>query len=297
MSVRIRSRRGRLLQGAVLGFVGIVAPLPDASEISAQETVRLALTASPGDWLRYHHRSDLVIHLPDDLGGTATTRTSITWLDLVDGVSAAGIDYVTTIERITLEAYPPPPEVPDLSGFQGLQFFRRTSRAARTLDVRLSGRTEGAGPALLEQVQAWYSQLGLPPLPEDPVREGDTWSETVPVPALVLGLAVDYDVVQERSVRLDGVRLAGRTRIAILSVSTVWESTPEPGGAGGTITSLRGTATQTVRFDLDRGRFLGSTGTSELQFVLKPEGAAQYVAVSASGRQVTRLGESGGPAP
>jgi hypothetical protein len=297
MRVRLRSRRGPPLQGTVLGIVGIVALVPVAPEIPAQETVRLALTATPGDWLRYHHRSDLVIELPDDLGGTATTRTSITWLDLVDDVSAEGIDYVTTIERITLEAYPPPSEIPDLSGFQGLQFFRRTSRAARTLDVRLSGRTEGAGPVLLEQVQAWFSQLGLPPLPEDPVREGDSWSETVPVPAIVLGLAVDYDVVQERSVRLDEVRLAGRTRVAILSVTTAWESTPEPGGAGGTITSLRGTAIQSVRFDVDRGRFLGSSGTSELQFVLRPEGAAQYVAVSARGRQVSGLTASGGPAP
>ena len=53
--------------------------------------------------------------------------------------------------------------------------------------------------------------------------------------------------------------------------------------------SLRGTADQTVRFDTGRGRFLGSTGVSKLELVLTPEGTAQYVSVSAEGRQITRL--------
>lgn len=263
----------------------------------AQETVRLALSASPGEWLRYSHRSDLRIELPADLGGEASTRTTIRWLDFVEDVSPEGIDFVTTIESITLDARPVPPELPDLSGYQGLQFRRRSSRAGRTIGVGLEGDAEVGGLALLEQVQSWLAQLGLPPLPETPVRVGDVWSESVPVPAIALGLVVDFDVVQVRTVRLDEVRVAGRSKVAFLSVETVWEPTREASGTGGEITSLRGTASQTVRFDVDRGRFLGSTGSSRLQIVLRPGRGAQYVAVSAHGRQLSGLIESGGATP
>jgi hypothetical protein len=275
----------------VIGALGALAP--SARPSAAQEAFRLSLSGSPGEWLRYSARSELLIDLPADLGGPTTTRTTISWLDLVQGVIDGSIEYLTTIERITVDARPAPSEVPDLSPLQGLQFHRTASRNGRTLDVRLSGREEAAGPGLLEQVQSWLARLGLPPLPEAPVRVGDTWSETIPVPAMALGLAVDYDVVQVRTVRLDAVRAAGRSRVAFLSVTTDWAPTSEASGAGGTISSIRGTARQTVRFDVDRGRFLGSTGTSQLEFVLRPPGGAQYVAVAAAGNQVTGLADSG----
>jgi hypothetical protein len=184
---------------------------------------------------------------------------------------------------------PPPAEVPDLTEIQGLKFYYTANRAGRTLSLRLPGQTSEAGPGLLEQVENWLSQLGVPPLPGGVVEVGDEWSETAPVPAAALGLAVDYDVVQTRKVRLTEVRSVGSSKVAFLAVTTTWEPSTDPSGTGGGVVSLRGTADQTVRFDTRRGRFLGSTGVSKLELVLTPEGTAQYVAVSAEGRHITSL--------
>lgn len=259
----------------------------------AQQSVRLELGGARGDWLRYSHRNDLVVDLPADLGGPATTRTTLRMLQTVENVSAETLDYLTALEEISLDVRPTPDEVPDLSGIQGLQFHHTANRAGRTLSLRLAGQSSEAGPGLLEQVENWLGQLGFPPLPGGDAAVGDEWSETVPVPAMALGLAVDYDVVQTRRMRLTEVRSTGRSVVAFLAVTTTWEPTPDPSGAGGGVVSLRGTADQTVRFDVQRGRFLGSTGVSELQLVLTPEGGAQYLAVSATGRQVTGLTASG----
>jgi hypothetical protein len=262
-------------------------------EVAAQQSARLELAGTPGDWLEYNHRNDLVVDLPSDLGGPATTRTDIRMRHVVESASAEAIAYVTTLEEVALEVRPTPAQVPDLSGIQGLQFHHTVSRTGRTLTLRLAGQSSEAGPGLIEQMESWLGQLGFPLLPEGVVTVGDEWSETVPVPAMALGLAVDYDVVQTRAVRLTELRSAGSTTVAFLVVTTTWAPSAEPSGTGGGVASLRGSAEQVVRFDTRLGRFLGSTGTSQLEIVLTPEGTAQYVAVSATGRQITGLTASG----
>ena len=117
----------------------------------------------------------------------------------------------------------------------------------------------------------------------------------MPIPAAALGLALEYDLSQERTTRLVDVRAAGLSSIAVLEVETRWTPAPEPVEPPRGITSLRGTALQTVQFDVRKGRFLGSTGTSELELVLTPAGSSQFIAVQASGRQVTGLSAAGGP--
>ena len=258
-------------------------------ETCAQQSVRLELGGQPGDWLRYNHRTDLLVELPDDLGGPTSTRTTIRLLQVLEGVSPDALSFVTTLEEVSLDVRPLPEQLPDLSGIQGLQFHHTASRAGRTLGLRLAGQSSEAGPGLLEQLENWLSQLGFPPLPGRPVTVGEEWSETAGVPAMALGLAVDYDVVQTRTVRFTDLRSAGSSTVAFLAVTTTWEPEAQPSGAGGGVASLRGTAEQTVRFDPTRGRFIGSTGTSDLELVLTPQGKAQYVAVSARGRQVTGL--------
>ena len=263
--------------------------LAGPADTSAQQSARLEISGTQGDWLEYYHRNDLVVDLPADLGGPATTRTNIRMRHVVESASEEAIAYVTTLEEVSLEVRPTPAQLPDLSGIQGLQFRHTASRAGRTLSLRLAGQSAEAGPGLIEQMESWLGQLGFPLLPEGVVTVGDEWSETLPVPAMALGLAVDYDVVQTRTVRLTELRSTGRSAVAFLVVTTTWEPSPDPGGTGGGVASLQGSAEQVVRFDTRLGRFLGSTGTSQLEIVLTPEGTAQYVAVSATGRQITGL--------
>jgi len=273
----------------------VLVLLGGPGDADAQQSARLELAGTRGDWLEYNHRNDLVVDLPTDLGGPASTRTTIRLRHVVESASADAIAYLTTLEEVSLEVRPTPAELPDLSGIQGLKFHHTASRAGRTLSLRLAGQSSEAGPGLIEQVESWLGRLGFPLLPEGVVEVGDEWSETVPVPAMALGLAVDYDVIQTRTVRLTEVRSAGSSTVAFLAVTTTWEPSPDPSGTGGGVASLRGSAEQLVRFDTRLGRFLGSTGTSELELVLTPEGRAQYVAVSATGRQITGLTASSDP--
>jgi hypothetical protein len=273
------------LPALTTGLVLLVGP----ADTSGQQSVRLELSGTQGDWLEYNHRNDLVVDLPADLGGPATTRTNIRMRHVVESASEEAIAYVTTLEEVSLEVRPTPGQLPDLSGIQGLQFHHTSSPAGRTLSLRLAGQSADAGPGLVEQMESWLGQLGFPLLPEGVVTVGDEWSETLPVPAMALGLAVDYDVVQTRTVRLTELRSTGSSTVAFLVVTTTWEPSPERGGTGGGVASLQGSAEQVVRFDTRLGRFLGSTGTSQLEIVLTPEGTAQYVAVSATGRQITGL--------
>lgn len=286
----------RSFPGARLGLAALAGGLTllgVPNETCAQQSVRLELGGQAGDWLRYSHRADFLVDLPDDLGGPTSTRTTIRLLQLLEAVSPDALSYVTTLEEVSLDVQPPPEETPDLSGIQGLQFHHTASRAGRTLGLRVTGQSSEAGSALLEQLENWLGQLGFPPLPGHPVTVGEEWSETVGIPAMALGLSVDYDVVQTRTVRFTELRSAGGSTVAFLAVTTTWTPEAEPSGTGGGVASLRGTAEQTVRFDPTRGRFIGSTGTSDLELVLTPQGKAQYVAVSARGRQLTGLTASG----
>jgi len=280
----------RLTGLALLAGLVLLGP---AARAHGQSTVVLELGGQQGEWLRYSHRNDVVVDLPADLGGPTATRTDIRLLQLLEDVTADALLYVTTLEEVSLDVRPPPEELPDLTGIQSLQFRHAVSRDGRTLSLRIAGQEAEAGPELVEQVEAWLSQLGFPPLPGRPVRVGDEWSETVPVPAMALGLSVDFDVVRTRKVRLTELRVAGSSAVAFLQVGTTWTPSAQPSGTGGGIASLKGTAEQTVRFDTGRGRFIGSTGTSELELVLNPPGGAQYVAVGARARQVTGLTSSG----
>ncbi len=283
------------LQAVLVCCAAAVPPLGTPEPCYAQGTIRLQLDGVTGDWQEYSHRTDLLIDFPDDLGGPATTRTTIRLRQVVDDVSPEAITFATTLVEVSLDVRPPPPELPDLSGIQGIEFRLISSRSGRTLSLQLAGQEAEAGSGLVEQVENWLEDLGFPRLPDRAVAIGDEWSEAKPVPAAALGLAVDFDVLQTRTVRLTEVRSVGGKRVAFLAVRTVWEPAPDRVGAGGGVVSLRGAADQTVRFDLELGRFLGGTGTSQLELVLTPEGGSQYVAVYAEGRQITGLTASGGP--
>lgn len=260
---------------------------------SAQESWQLRVGGRAGEWVEYTHQSDLTFDFPDDLGGRATTRTSIRMRQLVDSVEPAAVRYAATLEDVSFTVEPRPQEMPDLDGLQGFRFWYIVDRTGRTTGLELPGGRGEAGAGFRKQLESWLSQLGFPPLAVDAVSAGDEWTDRMAVPAAALGLALEYDLLQVRTTRLEEVRRSDLRTIAVLRVDTRWEPSAERGEATG-VASLSGSAEQTVRFDIDVGRFLGSTGSSSLDIVIAPEGSGQYVAVSVSGRQVTTVLNSGG---
>jgi hypothetical protein len=284
-------RRAFLRSGCALA-IGALGGLAAASGAPAQDSWRLRIGGQADEWLEYNHQNDVAIEFPDDLGGRATTRTSIRLRQSVDSVAPGSVRYLATLDEVSFTVEPEPAGLPDLAGLEGLRFWYTVNRIGRTTGLELPGGRGEAGPGFREQLENWLSQLGFPPLAAEPVAVGDQWTESVPIPASALGLALEYDLMQARTTRLEEVRRTGTTTVAILHVNTRWEPSADRGEATG-VASLRGSAEQTVRFDIGRGRFLGSTGTSSLDLVIAPPGSGQFVAVSATGRQITRLTASG----
>jgi hypothetical protein len=270
-----------------------VTPLPAA----AQEPVLLQLRGHPGDWAEFEHRKELTVRFPADLGGPATTHTRLRLRQQVDSRGDSAIIFRSVLREIVFRVEPQPEELPDLSGLQGLEFRYASDRTGRTIWLAVPGSDEGAGPGLREQLQNWLGQLGFPSLPDGPVAVGDEWFQSNPVPATALGLAFDYGLVEEKTTRLSELQATDRATIAVLEVLTKWTPSFDPERAGSPLAALRGISSQTVRFDVQNGRFLGGTGTTALELVLAPPGGNLLVSVEATGFQSTALTASGHSEP
>lgn len=264
---------------------------------TAQETVLLQVRGQPGDWAEFEHRKELTVQLPADLGGPATTHTRLRLGQRVDSREGDAIAFRSVLREIVFRVEPEPEELPDLTGLQGLEFRYAIDRTGRTIWMAVPGSDEDAGPDLREQLENWLGQLGFPSLPEGPVAVGDEWLQSNPVPATAVGLAFDYDLVEERITRFSELQATDRATIAVLEVRTKWTPSFEPDRAGSPLAALRGISSQTVRFDVQNGRFLGGTGTTALELVLAPPGGNQLVSVEATGYQSTSLTASGHGAP
>jgi len=276
-----------------LSIAALAACTALAPTAAAQEKVTLRVAGAPGDWSEFEHRQRLVVDLPEDVGGPVTTRTRLRLRQEVDSVAADVIGLSSVILELAFEVDPVPDQLPEFDGLQGLAFRHATDRAGRMTWLAVPGTDDDAGSLLREQVQQWLSRLGFPTLPGEPVAVGDEWSESAVVPAAALGLAFEYDLAQDRVTRLADVRTVGRTTRAVLEVSVRWAPRPAAGAGPSALVSLRGTAEHVVRFDVGRGRFLGSTGTSSLEIVLASPGGGQYLSVPATGTHTTSLVDSG----
>lgn len=259
---------------------------------SGQQAVSLALGGHPGDWAEYGHEKTLALELPAELGGSVRTRTALRIRMTVEQADSDAIAYRSRVDDLVFEVDPAPPELPDLSGLQGMEFLHRSDRSGRLLAVEIPGVDAAAVSAIRPQLENWLTQLGFPPLPPDPVDEGVVWTDSTRLSAVeVLGFVAPWDLIEIRHATLERVVTTPDGPVAVLRVRSSWRLdhlAESPVGAvrGG------GRGEQTIRFDLGRGRYLGSTGDSQLRFPVAAGRNGGSVLATAAARHRTELLEA-----
>jgi hypothetical protein len=257
--------------------------------LRAQETgpLRLELGAEPGRTLPYLHEKRQRLRLPDELGGDAISRTLLRLDQRVESRGPDSVVVSSAIREFRFEVEPRPDQLPDLSRLEGLRFRSTSTLAGRIYRIEVEGTSGPVANSLRDQVEIWLRELGFPALPPGPVRVGESWTDTARVPlSALLGLQGDAEAVEVRTTTLSSIdRTAGET-IARIEVATRWT---DAGEGPSPEVRVRGSSSQTVRFDADRRLFRDSRGTSRIRVDIVSGSGAPPIRIEAEGSYETRL--------
>jgi hypothetical protein len=137
-------------------------------------------------------------------------------------------------------------------------------------------------------VETWLRELGFPALPPGPVRIGQSWTDSARVPLSSL-LGLQGEAIEVRTTTLEAVQQTPRESIARFSVETTWADAGE-----GPVPDahVQGASTQTVLFDIRKGVFLNSRGTSRILVEVGSGTGAPPLTIEAEGSYETRLLEA-----
>ena len=286
---RTRARAPISLTRALAGTFVLFGLCAEPGGLRAQEPgpLRLELGAEPGRTLPYLHEKRQRLQLPDALGGDATTRTLLRLDQRVESRGADSVVVSSEIREFRFEVEPRPDQLPDLSRLEGLRFRSTSTLAGRIYRIEVAGTSGPVANSLRDQVEIWLRELGFPALPPGPVRVGESWTDTARVPlSALLGLQGDAEAVEVRTTTLSSIdRTAGET-IARLEVATKWT---DAGEGPSPEVSVRGSSSQTVRFDFDRRLFRDSRGTSRVLVEIVSGSGAPPIRIEAEGSYQTRL--------
>jgi hypothetical protein len=283
--------RVRPVPALVLALVW-AGTVPDPSQAQTAEPVELRLGARPGGTSEYVHEKRLTLYLPEEMGGTTTTRTT---LGLEQRLEAAGRDSVifeTVLAELQFDIDPRPEQLPDLKPLEGLRFRSVATPSGRIYRVELEGISGAVAAPLRDQVESWLRELGFPALPTGPSRPGDSWTDTTRVPlALLLGVQGSAEAVEVRTTRFRELQESDRGPVALLEVMSEWTGAADPQAPGIVVT---GSSEQTVRFAIDEGRFVDSRGNSSIRVEIPTGPGAGPVRIDADGSYQTVLLPDGG---
>ncbi len=273
----------------LLAIVRGIGASPVCGQEQTADPVVLRLGGDPGQTARYRHEKRLSLLLPEELGGRMSTRTVLR-LDQTVELSALDSVVVTSeIREFRFEAEPAPEQLPDLGRLKGLRFRSTATPSGRIYRIEIAGASGPVGGPLRDQIESWLRELGFPALPAGPTHPGDSWNDTTRVPlSALLGLQGTAQAVEVRTTTLRAIEQTSHGPTALLDVDTEWTSDGE-GPSPDVI--VRGSSRQSVRFAVDSGRFLDSSGTSFIRVEISNGSGAEPLRIDAEGSYETKLQE------
>ena len=272
-------------------FPGITL-VPTAAPGQTPDPIVLRLGGDPGGTARYRHAKQLSLHLPEELGGEATTRTMFRLDQTVEASAHDSVVVSSEIREFRFEVDPAPDQLPDLGRLEGMRFRSTATPSGRIYRIEVDGASGPVAAPLRDQVETWLRELGFPALPVGPTRPGDSWVDTTRVPlSALLGLQGTAEAVEVRTTTLRAVDETPHGPTALLDVRTEWTS----GGEGPSPDVIvRGSSRQSVRFALESGWFVDSSGTSFIRVEISSGAGAEPLRIDAEGSYETKLHEGGG---
>jgi len=270
---------------------GIVA-IPTAAPGQTPDPVVLRLGGEPGRTARYRHEKQLSLHLPEELGGEASTRTLLRLDQTVERSTRDSVVVSSEIREFQFEVVPAPEQLPDLGRLEGMRFRSTTTPSGRIFRIELEGATDQVGKPMRDQIESWLRELGFPALPVGPTRPGDSWKDTTRVPlSALLGLQGTAEAVEVRTTTLRAIDETPHGPTALLDVRTEWTSAGE--GPSPDVT-VRGSSRQSVRFAMESGWFIDSNGTSFIRVEISSGAGTEPLRIDAVGSYETQLLEGDG---
>lgn len=272
---------------ALFAVVTGIVTIPTAAAGQASDPVVLRLGGEPGRTARYLHEKRLSLHLPEELGGEASTRTLFRLDQTVEQSARDSVVIGSEIRGFQFEVDPAPEQLPDLERLEGMRFRSTATPSGRIYRIEVDGASGPVARPLRDQVESWLRELGFPALPVGPTRPGDSWVDTTRVPlSALLGLQGTAEAVEVRTTTLRAIDETAHGPTATLDVRTEWTSAGE--GPSPDVT-VRGSSSQSVRFAVESGWFVDSSGTSFIRVEIFSGAGALPLRIDAEGSYETKL--------
>lgn len=255
----------------------------------ATAPVHLRLSPEEGESLVYTYRLQARLEAPPEFGGNRRVETRMRLRQTAREVSGDTLRYLMQIQELAMESDSATrSQLLDPRRFEGKTLSARITRRGEVLHLGSPGARKNSP----QQIEQSMLQAGFPTLPDGPVRVGQTWTDTARMPTAVLqGMGGGNTVAVSRTT-LEGVEREGTTQVARLAVETTFDFLREGRGGQPLQADMSGSGRSTVRFDVDRGRYLSSTGTQSYRVEMKLPGSADSVSIRFDVDSEVRLTDS-----
>lgn len=280
------ARPARSLVRAVSLLLGgaLVAALSSAAPAAAQEDgpVRLRLDDTEGRSSTWLVRSRADVSPPPGMGAETTAERTMRIRRTVESVSGDTLRVAVRVDSFDVDLASDDEQVQ--SQLRQMEKQGRETVPGQTLRVSVNRRGEiveaggvGDGASGARQIDRALRSLLFATLPEDPVSAGASWSDTLRTDASSFGVPVDGEVVTETTSTLARISRRDGRRVAEIDVEGSFRFEQDTTAQAAMSIEMSGSAAQTIRFDVDRGLFLGSSGAEDFTVNLSVPGQGSLV--------------------
>lgn len=262
---------------AVLVLVAAGAPAALAGQDGA---VRLRLEARQGETATYRFENTTHVTPPPSMGMETTADVTVVLRRRVEEVVGDTIRFASTIEDYRLDLDSESEDVrSQLRGMAeksrrdavGSEFPIAVTRRGEVLRIGARAGAAGGGSRLEQSLR----RLTFVTLPQRPVSTGDSWESRETMDASAFRIPVEGQVEVRSVATLERfLRREGR-RVAEIGVESTFDFRPSDTGQQMMKVEMTGSSAQTVRFDVEGGRFLSSSGAQDFTVNLSLPGQAE----------------------
>lgn len=296
-------RRGTAVPAAYLallfllaGLLGPALAVPAKGQpADRQDPVELRLRATEGETLTYRHDTRLQVTPPPGMGQQTVVNSTVVLSRTTRSMQGDTIRYAAQIDDFRLEMD---------AGQEGLDrqletmadsareavVGRRFELVMTTGGRLLTVAVDDDGRLGADQLRQSLRRLQFAVLPEGPVEVGESWSYRTTSASSAFGLPVAGEVVIEHTGTLKGLTRREGSLVADLQVESSLAFRAD--SAAAVQVQMEGSGARNVRFDVERGLYLSSSGAQDFTIQLSVPGAQGTQTIRGEAESTTRLVET-----
>lgn len=268
--------------------------------VDAPGEVRLRLKGEPGDSATYRYETRASVTPPPRMGMPTEVTTRMVVLRTLESVTPDSLRYRARIEDFFVDIASGDDRAAGQLEDRAEQARRNAVGSRFWLTVTPSGemirlRREEGDAVEGARVEQSLRHLTFAELPRGPVAVGDSWTGADTLDAVAFGSPMPGTVVADVRTTLASIDRSGDRPVAVLRVEGTYELHQDTAAArSGFKGEMQGSSARTVRFDVERGRFLGAEGSQDMTVNLSVPGApGGSLSVRTSVRHSARLVRGG----